>query len=141
MITETGRVTQVVDGKAVIEIERSSACTKCHAGCAHSGEETRMMLVEARDPIGVHIDQSVQVAIQNESVLRASFVVYVVPLCALIIGVLLGEYLGKLFGIRNVLEILTGFGCLGLSLIVVRIYNNIFKQNIKNQPVITRIIG
>lgn len=141
MITETGRVTQVIEGKAVVEIERSSACVKCQAGCAHSGEETRTMQVEARDPIGVHIDQYVQLAIQNESVLRASFVVYVVPLCALVVGVLLGEFLGNMFGIHTVLEVVTGFGCLGLSLIVVRIYNNIFKQNIKNQPVITRIIG
>ena len=131
----------MVEGKAVVEVERSSACTKCHAGCAHSGEETRTLLVEARDPIGVRVDQYVQLAIQNESVLRASFVVYVVPLCALIFGVLLGEYVGNMFGIHNILEVLSGFGCLGLSLIVVRIYNNIFKQNINNQPVITRIIG
>jgi sigma-E factor negative regulatory protein RseC len=141
MITETGRVTQVTEGKAVVEIERGSACSKCHAGCVNSGEETRTMVLEARDPIGVRIDQCVQVAIQNESALRAAFVVYMVPLCALVLGVLLGNYLGSVVGIENVLEALMGFGCLGLSLIVVRLYNNVFKQNIKNQPVITKIIG
>lgn len=141
MITETGRVTRVVDGKAVVEIARSSACAKCQAGCASSGEETRAVLVEARDPIGVRLDQCVQVAIRNDSVLRASFVVYVIPLCALIGGVLLGDYLGRMFEIQHVLEVGIGFGCLGLSFIVVRIYNNMFKQDIKNQPVITRIIG
>jgi sigma-E factor negative regulatory protein RseC len=140
MVVETGRVTKVADGKAIVEVERSSACGKCHAGCARDvGKST--MLVEANDPIGVHIDQCVQMSIQNTSVLQASFVVYIVPLLALVGGVLLGEYLGRTFGIRNVLEILIGFGCLGLSLIFVRLYNNIFKQNKRNQPVITKVIG
>ena len=140
MIVETGRVTKVADGKAIVEIERSSACAKCHAGCV-CDVGTSTMLVEANDPIGVHIDQCVQMSIQNASVLRASFVVYVIPLLALIGGVLLGGYLDKTFGFQNVLGILIGFGCLGLSLIFVRFYNNIFKQNIKNQPVITRVLG
>ena len=62
-------------------------------------------------------------------------------LFALIGGVLFGEYLGRSLGIQNVLEILVGFGCLGLSLVFIRFYNNIFKQNPKNQPVITKVIG
>ena len=139
MVVETGRVTKVADGKAIVEVERSSACAKCHAGCV-CNVETSTMLVEANDPIGVHIDQCVQMSMQNASVLRAAFVVYVIPLLALIAGVLLGEYFGRAFGIRNILQILIGFGCLGLSLIFVRFYNNIFKQNIKNQPVITRVL-
>jgi sigma-E factor negative regulatory protein RseC len=140
MVVETGRVTKVADGKALVEVERCSACAKCHAGCVCDvGKST--MLVEANDPIGVHIDQCVQMSIQSASVLRAAFVVYVVPLLALVGGVLFGQYLGRTFGIRNVLEILIGFGCLGLSLIFVKIYNDIFEQNIKNQPVITKVIG
>jgi sigma-E factor negative regulatory protein RseC len=140
MILETGRVTNVSGGKAVVEIERGTACEKCHAGGACNFGKG-VVLVEANDPIGVHVDQYVQLSIQNASVLRAAFVVYVIPLFALIAGTLLGEYLGRTFGIRNVLEILLGFGCLGLSLIVVRLYNNLFKQKIKNQPVITKVIG
>ncbi len=140
MIVETGRVTTVADGKAVVEIERGTACAKCHAGSVCELGKS-MLLVEVNDPIGVQVDQYVQMSIQTESVLRASFVVYVVPLFALIVGVLLGEYLGRILAIQNVLEILIGFACLGLSLIFVKVYNNIFKQNIKNQPIITKVIG
>jgi sigma-E factor negative regulatory protein RseC len=141
MIIETGRVQQVTEGKAVVEIERGSACSKCHAECACTGEDTQTMLVEACDPIGVQSDQYVQLTIQRTSVLRASFVVYMIPLFALITGVLLGEYLGQRLGVQNLLEILVGFGCLGLSLIIVRLYNNLFKRDIRNQPVITKVIG
>jgi sigma-E factor negative regulatory protein RseC len=139
MIFETGRVTTIVDGKAIVEIEKGSACAQCHAGCACDPEKD-VMRIEANDPIGVHKDQCVQVTIPTDSALRAAFVVYGIPLVALIAGTLFGEYLGKTFGIKNVLEILGGFCCLGLSLIFIRYYNNIFSQNRKNQPVITKVI-
>jgi len=139
MIVETGRVVKVKDGKAMIEIARSSACEKCHTDCGiKSGQRT--MLVEVNDPIGVHEDQYVQLSMQSASALRASFIVYMIPLLALVVGALLGEYLGTTFGIRNGLEILFSFGFLGLSLIVVRLYNNRFKQDLKNQPVIRKVM-
>jgi sigma-E factor negative regulatory protein RseC len=140
MVVETGRVAKIDVGKAIIEIEKGTACAKCHAGCACDlGKST--MVVEANDPIGVHVDQFVQLSIPNESVMRASLVVYAVPLFALIIGTLVGEYLGTTLGIKNVFEILVGFGALALSLLFVRYYNNLFKQNLKNQPVITKVYG
>ena len=84
---------KIVKDKVIIEIEKGTACAECHAGCACDlGKGVRF--VEANDPLGAHVDQYVQVSIPNASVLRASFVVYVVPLFALIAGVLLGEYIG-----------------------------------------------
>ncbi len=140
MIIETGRVTHVSNGKATIEIERGTACAKCHAGCACDLGKS-LLQVEADDPIGVQTDQYVQMTMHNTSVLRASFVVYVVPLCALVIGVLLGEAFGKVFEIETLLEIVGGFGGLGLALLFVRWYNHIFQQDVKNRPVITKVIG
>jgi sigma-E factor negative regulatory protein RseC len=140
MIVETGRVTHITNGKAVIEIEKETACAQCHVGCVCDLGK-RVMVVEATDPIGVRVDQVVQLAIPSGSALRASFAVYGVPLLALIFGTLLGEYLGTRFGIQNVFEILVGFGFLGLSLIFVRSYDQIFRHNLKNQPVITKIVG
>lgn len=140
MIIETGRVTNITDGKVIVEIEKGTACAQCHAGCVCDPGKS-VMTIEANDPIGVHRDQFVQITVPTDSALRASFVVYVIPLFALIAGTLFGEYLGKMFGIKNVLEILGGFCCLGLSLIFIRYYNTIFSQNRKNQPVITKVIG
>ena len=140
MIVETGRVASITDGKAMIEIEKGSACAKCHAGCACDPGKS-VMMIEANDPIGVHENQFVQLSIPNDSALRASFVVYVIPLCALIVGTLVGERLGMTFGIKNVFEILGGFCFLGLSLIFVRYYNSIFGQDRRNQPLITKVLG
>ena len=139
MIVETGRVAKIKHGKAIIEIEKGTACAECHVGCACDLGKS-VMVVEATDPIGVHTDQWVELSIPVNSALRASFVVYMVPLFALIAGTLLGEYFGKTLGVENTFEILGGFGCLGLSLIFVIYYNNLFKKHRKNQPIITKVI-
>ncbi len=140
MLVETGRVAKSAQGKALVEIVKGTACAECHVGSACDlGKSVRT--VEANDPFGVRVDQLVQVSVPNDSVLRASFVVYIIPLLALIAGTLFGEYLGGKFGVQNIFEIIGGFTCLGLSFLFVRFYNNIFKEQIRNQPVITKIIG
>ncbi|GAK58648.1 positive regulator of sigma(E), RseC/MucC [Candidatus Vecturithrix granuli] len=139
MISEIGRVTKLNNGKACVEIEKRSACADCHAGCVCDLGKS-VMLIDASDPIGVHENDTVQLSIPTESALRASFVVYGIPLIALISGVLGGEYLGKILGISTVLEILGGFTFLGISLVFIKLYDNVFRQNRKNQPVITKVI-
>jgi sigma-E factor negative regulatory protein RseC len=140
MIIETGRVAQIEDGKALVEIEKGTDCVKCHAGCVCDFGK-KVVLVEVEDPVGVHKNQMVQLSIAEGSSLRAAFVVYGIPLLAIIIGVLLGEYLGEKFGIATLFEILGAFVGLGLSLFIIKQYNRIFKQEHNNQPVITKIIG
>ena len=139
MISEIGRVTKINHGNVCVEIEKRSACAECHAGCVCDLGKS-VMLIDASDPIGVHENDTVQLSIPTDSALRASFVVYGIPLIALISGVLVGEYFGKILGISTILEILGGFGFLGISLIFVKIYDTMFRQNRKNQPVITKVI-
>lgn len=139
MIVERGRVVEVTDGQALVKIERSSACGKCHTECALKSSDKQALLIEVRDPLGVQVNQSVQISMHNASALRASFVVYIVPLEGLIFGALLGEFFGTLLGIKDILAILGSFSFLGLSLIVVRLYNNRFKQNLHYQPVIMKV--
>jgi sigma-E factor negative regulatory protein RseC len=100
----------------------------------------KAMMIEANDPIGVQENQIVRLSIPTGSAVQAAFVVYIIPLIALIAGVLLGEYLGRIFGVTNLLEIAGGAVFLGLSLLIVRYYNNLFGQQVKNQPVIVHVI-
>ena len=139
MLVETGRVTKVENDKVIVEVEKNSGCAECHVGCACDIDKS-IRLLEANNPLGADVDQFVQVSIPNDSVLRASFVVYIIPLVALIAGTLLGRYFGARAGVKDIFEIFTGFACLGLSFLFVRYYNNIFKREIRNQPVITKIV-
>jgi sigma-E factor negative regulatory protein RseC len=139
MLVETGRVAKKERDRVVVEVEKNSACAECHVGCACDIDKS-IRLVEANNPLGAEVDQYVQVSIPNDSVLRASFVVYIIPLSALIAGTLLGRYIGVRVGVKDLFEVLSGFTCLGLSFLFVRYYNNLFKQQLRNQPVITKIM-
>lgn len=140
MITETGRVIKIDRGVAVIEMQKKSACAQCHANCVCEFE-TGAVVIEANDPIGVRLNQQVEVMIPYDSALKASFVVYVIPLCGLLLGMLLGWAIGQRVGVENIFEMIGGFGCLGLSFLFVHYYNNHFKKQARNQPVITRVLA
>jgi sigma-E factor negative regulatory protein RseC len=139
MALETGRVIDTGNGQAVVEVQKGADCAQCHAGCAcHFGEKTVMVRVD--DPIGVDKDQIVSVAIPQGNVLLAAFVVYIIPLIALIVGILVGDYLGKRFEIELLFEVLGAVVGIALSVPAIRYYDRIFKRHFKERPRITNII-
>jgi sigma-E factor negative regulatory protein RseC len=140
MMIETGCVTHVADGKAIVAVEKKVECGTCHAGCVCHPEK-KVFFIEAEDPIGVRTNQVVQLTMPGGSELKVAMVVYGVPLVGLFVGVLLGQYLGKMFGLETLSEILGGFGCLALALLVVKQYNRMFQRNHTYHPVITQVIA
>lgn len=139
MIVETGRVIKVEAGKAIIEIEKHSACGNCKAACACM--ETGLRQIEAADPIGVKLFQTVEISIPDEAAFQASMVLFGIPLAALLAGIVIGNYIGVRIEIENVCEMLGGVFGLGLSFFIIRAYNNRFKKHAKNQPVIIAVMA
>jgi len=56
----------------------------------------RYRMLEAENPIGAKVGQEVNVSVQTESELKASFIIYVIPTISLFIGAILGYYLDLL---------------------------------------------
>jgi len=74
-----------LDGKsAVLELERNSACDKC--GICHMGTSKKMQLV-AENGINAQVGQRVLVEMGERSVLKAGFIIYLLPLLALLVGI------------------------------------------------------
>ena len=140
MRIEIGRVTTIRDGVALVAIEKNMACAKCHAGCA-CALGTGTMVVEARDPLGVHAEQIVEMTVAQGSALHAAVVVYLLPLLALIGGMLLGEQIGKRSGVPNAFEAMCGFGGLALAFFAVHWYDRRIARSMRHQPVITKVVG
>lgn len=142
MFTERGRVVESKPDmkRAIVEISRSSACSACHAQCALKDSDQQAMRIEANDPLGVTPNQYVQFSMSDANGLKVSFVVYLLPVFALILGALLGQYLGPFWGIETGLAILGSFGFLGLSFFVIKQYNTHFMRNPDNLPVITAVV-
>ncbi len=95
MLEETGVVVERLGSKRVkVKVQRTSACKSCASAnlcMALSGESE--MLAEARDKLGVGVGDKVVIAIEEQVFLKASFLVYILPLAGLFAGVALAEWL------------------------------------------------
>ncbi len=95
MIEETGYVLSVEDGFADVETIRTSSCSSCRArhGCGHHTiaqvSSSNRMLMKAIDPLSVKVGQSVVVGIPEDTLLQASFWMYLIPLLGLVVGAVL----------------------------------------------------
>jgi sigma-E factor negative regulatory protein RseC len=91
MIEQQATVIAVADGAALLEVQRQSSCSACHAGtrCGTSvvaklfgnGNATRLRVL---DPIGLAPGEQVVVGIRGPLLVRASLVAYLLPLLAFI---------------------------------------------------------
>ncbi|HEA47210.1 MAG TPA: hypothetical protein ENH97_02230 [bacterium] len=84
---EEGRVINLKGDLATVEIERKNACGTCRA-CALGAGNT--MITEAENSLGAKIGQRVRVEISSREILKGAFLIYIFPLLALILGMVLG---------------------------------------------------
>lgn len=114
MIEETGLVLSVEQGFAEVETIRTSSCSSCRArhGCGHHTiaqvSSSNRMRMKAIDPLSVEVGQTVVVGIPEDTLLQASFWMYLVPLLGLVAGAVIPSLWGGGSGIA-VLFSLTGF--------------------------------
>ena len=95
MVEESGIVLSVSEGLAEVETVRTSSCTACQAksACGHhaiakvsSSNRMRMMVSDSLDS---QIGQEVVVGIPEDTLLKASVWMYLVPLLGLVLGAVL----------------------------------------------------
>jgi len=97
MIEEVGTVVEL-RGKhlAMVLCQKSSLCDHCAtAGACHIKDDGRARQVEARNPLGATVGDRVRVAVSTRSFLQSSFIVYIVPLLALVAGAVIGKLVGE----------------------------------------------
>ena len=136
MKTEEGLVLEVINDVAKIKVGRHSDCSNCGA-CPGSDS----IIISAINKVGAKPGQRVAFQMKEVNVLRAAFVVFIVPLIAISIGVLLGEFIGGYFGsITYTFQIMGGIIAFLLSLIFIKLFDKATTANQKTQPVIISIL-
>ncbi|MGK2905522.1 MAG: SoxR reducing system RseC family protein [Desulfuromonadales bacterium] len=97
MIEEIGTVVEL-RGKstAVVMCKKSSLCENCatHGNCV-IGDDDRTRLIEAQNSLAASIGDQVLIATTTKSFLQSSFLLYIVPLIALLIGAVIGKLVGE----------------------------------------------
>jgi len=136
MKTEQGLVIEVSDDVTKIKVGRHSDCSNCGA-CPGSD----IVIVSASNKIGAKVGQRVEFEVKEVNVLIGAFTVFILPLIAAFVGVLLGGFIGKYIGYNiNVFQIMGGIITFLLSMIFVKLFDRAATGSEKSQPAITRIL-
>ncbi len=103
MIEQSGRITHLEGRFAWVETQRQSACSSCHSGSCGTGTLTRFFAarphrVRAENGIDAQVGDTVVIGVEEGTMLRGSFLVYLVPLFAMLGGGLLFEALAPQWG-------------------------------------------
>ena len=136
MKTEQGIVVEVIDNVAKIRVGRHNDCKNCGA-CPGSDS----VIISATNKLGAKPGQRVAFQMKEVNVLRAAFVVFILPLVAIFIGVLLGGFIGGLIGINiHVCQTIGGILTFLLSLVFIKLFDRATTKSEKTQPVIISIL-
>ena len=142
MIEEEGIVAEVQGNIAKVEILKKSACEQCAAsGTCHPGDQE---LMEADNPLGAVKGQKVKVVVAPQLYLKASIILYGIPMAAMVAGAILGKnaaiaYVGE--ANSGLWAFITGMTCLVISFYFIRLYNNKVEKTREYKPVIVEILS
>jgi sigma-E factor negative regulatory protein RseC len=120
-----GEVVSVDGDAAKVRVRRQDVCSKC-GGCGVAVSGPGDNFIDARNVVNAVVGQTVKVTSDTGQVLKASFVVYIVPIVALLIGILLGQQIGRVLGLfarEELVGLFVGIIFLLLSYMVVRGYD------------------
>ena len=130
-------------GTAWVKTTRSSACESCSTKDAcHIEGGGKEMEVEAFNTADARVGDRIVLNIKTASLLKATFLLYVFPILAMIAGAVLGQTVAVMRGTDpSGLSALFGFLFFGLAFIVIRITGRRLSTNTSYKPAIIKIRG
>ena len=114
MITEQGIIERLSGPMAMVRIERTSACATCQARESCREVSGRDMIVEVANELGAGEGDRIEISIPSGSFLMLSFIVYLLPVAALIAGAIAGGTVARALDINLTLASIAG-GCLAMG--------------------------
>ncbi len=142
MIEEEGIVSEIDGDLAKVAILKKSACEQCAAsGVCHPGDQE---LMEAANPLNAKKGQKVKIVIAPQLYLKASIILYGIPMAVFIAGAIIAKKLALQFGSEansDLWAFTAGALCLAVTFLFLRAYNKKVEKTQKYKPVIVEILS
>lgn len=138
---ETGLVVALNDKNAQVKIERKSACGSCK-GCRMGSSEEMSITIEVSNEIGANIGDIVEVDMETINILLAAFIMYGIPLIALLTGVFVSYLVSQIWvhG-SDAVHMLIGILFMVSAFLIIKKNENKIKQSTKFKPMVSQIVG
>jgi sigma-E factor negative regulatory protein RseC len=141
MIEEEGIVVEVTASGAKVSILAKSACEKCSASeVCHPGDQEYM---EAANPLGAKKGQKVKVVLAPQVYLKASIILYGIPMVFFVAAAVAGKNLGLRYGTESASDLwafIAGMVSVTVSFLFIWMYNKKVEKTPQYKPVIAEIL-
>lgn len=132
-----GVVIQTIGDIAKVKANRHGDCKNCGA-CPGD----KAMVVDAINTIGAKPGQRVSFEIKEVNMLKAAFVVYILPLMSIFIGAVIGGFVAKKIAQDSVVcEVIGAVIAFILSIIYIKFFDRAANKDENMKPTITRILS
>lgn len=138
-MNQMGKVISVKMKTALVEVERQSACQDCK-GCRFGTDEGKLT-VDAVNDVNAVTGDLVEINLCTTNILKASVIVYLIPLIMLILGVIVGYLLSGFLGVdKGIMGAVFGIVFTAFSFLAIRHYEPKLKKQDDYIPSIVKII-
>ena len=140
-VEEKATVLEIRGGNALVRAKENSMCAGC-ASAGHCQSSDGERTVEAKNPLGARAGDEVVIAVPSSALLKASFVVYFLPVIGLLAGAAAAQILFGGSGDGETPSAAAGIGGIVGALLTVAATRLYVKKNTEStdvQPVIVRI--
>ncbi|EXJ11565.1 MULTISPECIES: SoxR reducing system RseC family protein [Nitrincola] len=143
MVEETAKVIRVLDKALVVETKRLSACQTCSSrdGCGQKkltslwGNRVSELLIDNPSGLEAQPGQQVVIGLNEQAILKASLLLYLLPLSLMIVTAMLSYSQGVSEGWM----IIMSFAGLMIGFVIARWVSSVFFELADYQPVLLRL--
>ncbi|MCW8899453.1 MAG: SoxR reducing system RseC family protein [Gammaproteobacteria bacterium] len=146
MITENAIVVSIENNQTWIETQRKSACGQCSAnkGCGTSVLSkvigNKLSKIKAINNINAQVGDEVVIGLNEQSLLKGAFMIYMLPLILLFLFSIVGQLISANLQIHNSELLVIVFAIAGfyIGMRKVKSFSSSIAQNEDYQPVILK---